>query len=267
VSLDVPGDPTLRTTFNEVAEHYDGVRPPLPPGLLDELVALTSLSPNGRVLEIGCGTGRATTALARLGCRIVAVELGDALAEVARRNLASFPDAEVINAPFEEWPLPREPFDVVTAFDAWHWLDQDIALEKAAAALRPGGAIAIVGGDHVAGGDTDFFNEMQDCYERFMPGTPPGLRLANADDIPHKDRGLAAHHAFDVPVFRRWMQETGYTTKTYFDLLRSFSGHIALAPDDRAALFACLEELLESRYGGRVKRATLTELCVARRRR
>jgi SAM-dependent methyltransferase len=267
VSLDVPGDPSLRTTFNEVAERYDGARPALPSGLLDELVALTGLPPRGRVLEVGCGTGRATTALARLGCRVVAVELGDALAEIARRNLASFPNAVVINAPFEEWPLPGEPFDVVTAFDAWHWLDQEVALEKAAAALRPGGAIAIVGGDHVAGGDTNFFNEMQDCYEQFMPGTPKGLRLADADDIPHKDRGLAAHDAFDVPVFRRWMQETEYTTTTYFDLLQSFSGHIALAPGDRAALFACIEELLESRYGGRVKRATLTELCVARRRR
>jgi SAM-dependent methyltransferase len=266
VSLDVPGDRTLRTTFNQVAESYDGVRPPLPRGLLDELVALTGLPSNGRVLEIGCGTGRATTALARLGCRVLAVELGDALAVVARRNLAPFPNAEVVNASFEEWPLPGEPFDVVTAFDAWHWLDQQIALEKAAAALPPGGAIAIVGGDHVAGGDTSFFNEMQDCYERFMPGTPKGLWLADADDIPHKDRGLAAHEAFDAPVFRRWMQETEYTTEAYFDLLRSFSGHIALTPDDRATLFACIEELLVSRYGGRVTRATLTELCVARRR-
>jgi SAM-dependent methyltransferase len=266
MSLDVPDDQSLRTTFNDVAELYDGARPGLPPGLLDDLVSLTGLPPNGRVLEVGCGTGRATTELARLGCHVVAVELGGALAEVARRNLESFPNAEVIVAPFEEWPLPSEPFDVITAFDAWHWLDQEIALERAATLLRPGGAIALVDGDHVAGGDTDFFHEMQDCYERFMPGTPKGMRLADADDISPKDRGLAAHETFDAPVFRRWIQETEYTTKTYFDLLRSFSGHIALAPDQRAALFACVEELLESRYGGRVTRATLTELCVARRR-
>jgi SAM-dependent methyltransferase len=262
----VADDRTLRTTFNEVAESYHGVRPPLPPEVFDEFVTLTNIPPRGRVLEVGCGTGRATTTLARLGYHIVAVELGDALAAVARRNLAPFAHAEVINAPFEEWPLPHEPFDVVTAFDAWHWLDPAIALDKAARALRPGGAIAIVAGDHVAGGDIDFFNEMQDCYERFMPGTPKGLRCQHADDIAPKDRGLATHPEFDVPVFRRWIQETAYTTETYFDLLRSFSGHIALAPENRDALFACLEELLESRYGGRVRRATLVELCVARRR-
>ncbi len=266
MSLDLPNDRSLRTTFNEVAEHYDGVRPPLPAGLFDGLVALSSVPPGGRVLEVGCGTGRATKELARLGYRVVAVELGEALAEVTRRNVATYPNVEVITAAFEEWPLPSEPFDLVTAFDVWHWLDPKVALDRAAAALRPGGAIAIVGGDHVAGGDTSFFNEMQDCYERFMPGTPKGLRCKNADDIPPKDRGLVDHDAFDAPVFRRWLQETAYTTETYFDLLRSFSGHIALSPEKRAALFACLEQLLETKYGGRVRRATLTELCVARRR-
>jgi SAM-dependent methyltransferase len=262
----VPDDRSLRSTFNQVAEQYHGVRPPLPPELFDELVALTDIPPGGRVLEVGAGTGRATTTLARLGYQVVAVELGDALADVARRNLAPFPNTEVITASFEDWPLPRERFDVVTAFDAWHWLDPEIALDKAAAALRPGGAIAIVAGDHVAGGDTEFFNEMQDCYERFMPGTPKGLRLQDVDDIPHKDRGLSGHAAFERPDFRRWVQETAYTTETYFDLLRSFSGHIALAPANRDALFACVGDLLESRYGGRVRRATLVELCVGRRR-
>ena len=42
----------------------------------------------------------------------------------------------MITASFEDWPLPRERFDVVTAFDAWHWLDPTVALDKAAAARR-----------------------------------------------------------------------------------------------------------------------------------
>src|SRR2546423_14516112 len=71
----VPDDRTLRTTFNEVAECYHGVRPPLPPEVFDEFVALTGVPPGGHVLEVGCGTGRATTTLARLGYHVVGVEL------------------------------------------------------------------------------------------------------------------------------------------------------------------------------------------------
>jgi protein-L-isoaspartate O-methyltransferase len=266
MSLGPPADRSLRTTFNQVASTYGQARPNPPPELFDELVELTRVPPGGRVLEIGCGTGIATVALARRGYQVVAVELGGDLAVSARQNLALYPNVDVEHAAFEEWSLPAEPFDVVTAFSAWHWLDPDVALGKAARALRPGGALAIVGGEHVAGGDTNFFNEMQGCYERFMPGTPTGLRLRDASEIPPNDWGTAASEAFEPPQFRRFVQVTHYTTATYLDLLRSFSGHIALAPNNRDALFACVEELLEGRFGGQVRRATLTELCVARRR-
>jgi SAM-dependent methyltransferase len=162
VSLGPPEDPTLRTTFDAVAEAYDGVRPPLPEDLIDDVVELAHLPARGRVLEIGCGTGSATVAFAERGYEVVAVELGDGLATVARRNLAPFPNARVDTAAFEQWRLPDERFDLVTAFHAWHWLDPAVALDKAARALRPAGPLAIVGGTHVAGGDTAFFDGVQD---------------------------------------------------------------------------------------------------------
>jgi hypothetical protein len=33
---------------------------------------------------------------------------------------------------------------------------------------------------------------VQDCYERFMPGTPPGLRLPTAADVPSERAALEA---------------------------------------------------------------------------
>jgi 16S rRNA A1518/A1519 N6-dimethyltransferase RsmA/KsgA/DIM1 with predicted DNA glycosylase/AP lyase activity len=41
------------------------------------------------LLEIGCGTGKATAPLARRGFPVTCVELGAQLAAVARRELAS----------------------------------------------------------------------------------------------------------------------------------------------------------------------------------
>jgi hypothetical protein len=29
---------------------------------------------------------------------------------------------EVVVSAFEDWPLPKEPFDALCAFTAWHWL-------------------------------------------------------------------------------------------------------------------------------------------------
>lgn len=67
--------------------------------------------------------GQLTVPLARLGCAVTAVELGPALAAVARRNLAAFPAAEVVVSPFEDWPLPDEPFDAIASAAAAHCLD------------------------------------------------------------------------------------------------------------------------------------------------
>src|SRR5437879_699745 len=95
MSLGPPDDRSLRTTFNEVAATYGQARPRLPPELFDDLVELTRVPPGGRVLEIGCGTGSATVALAQRGYRVVAVELGDELAATARQNLTAHPNVDV----------------------------------------------------------------------------------------------------------------------------------------------------------------------------
>lgn len=76
----------LRTTFNQVALLYDQVRPGYPEALFDDVVSLSLISPVGRILEIGCGTGQATVPFARLGYRILCIELGKNLATVAKKN-------------------------------------------------------------------------------------------------------------------------------------------------------------------------------------
>jgi SAM-dependent methyltransferase len=257
---------SLRDTFDEDAERYHRARPGYPDELFDDLAALTGLRADDRVLEIGPGTGQATVPLARRGYRIVAVELGASLAAVARRNLAAFPDVEVVTGAFEAWPLPPEPFDAVVSATAFHWIDPEVALARAAEALRPDGALAVVTTWHVAGGDEPFFAAVQDCYERFMPGTEPGERLRPAADVPTVEAGLEAGGRFAVAAIRRYERDIAYTTAEYLDLLGTYSGHIALAADARAALFGCIARLIDGRHGGRIVKRYLLELAVARAR-
>ena len=70
--------------------------------------------------------------LASRGYEVVAVELGAGLAQVARRKLAPFPAATVVDAAFEAWPLPAEPFDAVFAATSFHWIDPDVPVAKSA---------------------------------------------------------------------------------------------------------------------------------------
>jgi SAM-dependent methyltransferase len=256
-----------RFTFDRVAELYDQKRPTYPPALFDDLVALSGVPERGHVLEIGPGTGQATLPMAQRGYRITAVELGENLARVARRNLAAFPDVDVQVWEFEDWPLPDEPFDLVMAVTSFHWLDPDVALPKTAAALRPGGALALTTGGHVAGSpDDEFFHDAQVCYEAHMPGTPPGLRLTHPDDMPlAAPPSIDASGLFGPPQFRRYLWLRDFTTDTYIDELNTYSSHIALPDEDRTALLACIRSLLDERYKGRITKAYLTDLVVVHR--
>ena len=137
----------LRQTFDRAAGLYDRVRPAYPEALFDDLVALAGLVPGDHLLEVGCATGKATRPLARHGFRITCVELGAELAAVARRNLAGF-EVEVVQGQFEEWQ-PREPFSLVYAATAWHWIDPGLRYPRAWQALRPGGHLAIWAAGHV----------------------------------------------------------------------------------------------------------------------
>lgn len=256
----------LKATFNDVPALYDRARPEYPEAMFREMLAVAELPTDGRVLEIGCGTGIATLPMAEMGYRITAVELGEDMAAVARAKLARFPNVRVETAAFEDWPLPADSFDFVMVAQAYHWLEPKVRLVKIAGALRPGGSLAIFGNAHVNGGDEEFFVEVQECYERLMPGTPPGLRLPDPDDVQDEyAEEVQASGLFAAPVSLRYPWVAEYTTATYLDVLNTYSNHIALEPAAREALLGCVAALIDSHYGGRVRKQYLTLLLVARR--
>ena len=252
----------LRSTFDQAAELYDRARPGYPAALFDDLAELTSIGPGSRVLEIGPGTGQATLPLAERGCAVVAVELGVDLAAVARRNLAGFPRVEVVTAAFEAWPLPAEPFDLVLAATAFHWIDPSVRVVKVADALRPDGSLATITTEHIAGGDESFFAEVQDCYVRWDSDTPVALSLKPAIDIPSAHYGLDRSDRFGPATFRRYESDRSYTTASYIDLLLTYSGHRALEPEAQRGLLDCNANLIDTGHGGQITKRYLTELRV-----
>lgn len=78
-----------RDAFDQSASIYLSARPAYPAELFDEVIAETKITDRSELLEIGAGPGTATVELARRGFRITVLELGEELAEQARRNLAA----------------------------------------------------------------------------------------------------------------------------------------------------------------------------------
>jgi SAM-dependent methyltransferase len=249
----------LRAGFDRVAELYDRVRPGYPPALFDDLAGMAGV---GRVLEIGCGTGQATVELARRGYAVLAVELGPRLAAIARANLADFDQVRVETGDFDQWKATESDFDMVFAATAFHWLDEVTRHHRTADLLRAGGVLATVATEHVAGGTAQFFVDVQTCYRRYYPNTPPHLRLSSAVGIP-PDRDLGPRYG--RPVFRRYERDIEYRTAEYLDVLRTYSPTLALSRMAGEGLLREIGALIDGRYGGRITKRYLTELRVARR--
>jgi len=148
---------------------------------------------------------------------------------------------------------------------AFHWIDRRVRVTRAASALRRGGYLAIASYRHVAGGDIDFFNAVQECYGAHMPGAQGDEQLPEVDRIPPTTAELTGGSAFEEPAVHRWVIEESYDRTGYLDLLSTYSGHRLLDPDRRAALFDCIGKRIDLMPGGRVRKAYLHELIVARK--
>jgi SAM-dependent methyltransferase len=255
----------LRGIFDEDPELYAQARPEYPTDLIDDHREFAQLGPGSQLVEIGPGTGQATAALASHGASVLAVELGAALAAVLKRKLSGA-SVEVVVSAFEDWPLPGQPFDLLVAFNSWHWLDPAVRTTKAAAALRPGGMLATVASIHVAGGTEEFFTRAQQCYERWDPATTPDLHLLAADEVAPAIDEADLSEWFAPAVRHRYPQEVVYSTRGYLDLLATYSGHRALAPERREGLFDCIGGLIDNSFGGSITKRYLYELRLARRR-
>lgn len=82
------------------------------PGFVSFLIGKTDISPDDLVVEIGPGRGIITRQLAKRGCRVIAVEVDQNLADNLRKDLVAFPKVMVIIADFLDWSLPIRPYKV-----------------------------------------------------------------------------------------------------------------------------------------------------------
>lgn len=113
-----------------------------------DVLRLLALTPGCRLLEIGCGTGENTRALARqVGAdgRVVGVDLSETMVETARhRSLGSTLPTEFHVADAESLEWADQSFDAACADRVLqHVDDPGQAIREMARVVRPGGRIVV----------------------------------------------------------------------------------------------------------------------------
>jgi 2-polyprenyl-3-methyl-5-hydroxy-6-metoxy-1,4-benzoquinol methylase len=113
------------------------------------LVAEVSALAPGRALDIACGAGRNAIWLARQGWRVTAVDFSEVALQAAREHAAAARvSVEWLEEDAVRWTPPARAFDLVTViYLQLPASERRVALARAAAAVRPGGTLLVLGHD------------------------------------------------------------------------------------------------------------------------
>jgi SAM-dependent methyltransferase len=252
-----------RLVFGEVADLYDRYRPGYPEVVFGRIVEFGQLRPGDRALEVCAGTGRATRPLAQRGLVVTALEPSPEMARLARRNTADLAGVRVEEASFEDWPLPREPFRLVTSAQAWHWVRPEVGFAKARDATGPRGSLALLWNSPTTGPDQlELGERLAEVYRRETPELSQGLP---SDRDLDRQREINASGAFIDVIREDYQWSTNYTSGEYLGLMTTQSDHRLLEPEVLERLLRGIDEVLAS-HGGRVEQSYVTNLYLARRR-
>ncbi|MBI4785965.1 MAG: class I SAM-dependent methyltransferase [Chloroflexi bacterium] len=233
-------------SFDRVAELYDRFRPGYPEALIETILSTTHIPPNGKILEIGSGTGKATAPFAQRGFSILCLEPGENLAAVAAQKFAGLP-VEFETARFENWNERQSDFDLVISAQAFHWVPKEIAYAKAARALKPGGWLALFWNRYPEL-QPEIFAELEQVYTERAPelaGTPEPIE----ETIKRTEAEIVESGCFDDIRVERFPWSARYSTREYLGLLDTYSDHLRLSDETRERLFGGIAQVIETRGG------------------
>jgi ubiquinone/menaquinone biosynthesis C-methylase UbiE len=110
--------------------------------------------PDAVVLDLGCGAGHASFAVAPHAASVAAYDLTAQMLAVVKREATArkLRNINTVQGMAEELPFPDARFDIViTRTSAHHWHDVLSALREARRVLKPGGRMLMI---DTVGGDT-----------------------------------------------------------------------------------------------------------------
>jgi SAM-dependent methyltransferase len=123
-------------SFGREAALYARSRPSYPGEVVDWLTDGART-----VLDVGAGTGKFTASLVDRGLEVIAVEPDPLMLSTLTDAL---PSVTGLAGSAERLPAADGSVDLITAAQAWHWVDEELALPEAARVLRPGGKLGLV---------------------------------------------------------------------------------------------------------------------------
>lgn len=126
--------------FSERAVYYGQYRPNYPDEAITKVINNLGNNHTITAADIGAGTGISARLLASKGVKVIAIEPNSEMSKVATQHQG----VEFKVGTAEHTNLPDQSIDLVTAFQAFHWFNPEVALLEFYRILKPSGRLAII---------------------------------------------------------------------------------------------------------------------------
>jgi len=246
-----PWERSKRTHFDKIVADYDKARWEYPSELFDEIIQQSS---GKNALEIGAGTGKATTPFINAGYAVTAVELGTNMADFLADKFEGTSNFSIMNSSFEDANLEENTYDLVFAASAFHWVDAEIGCPKVFNILKSGGTFALFRNNTPPNDGDELYEEIQACYEKHYnsyyksskrPEKKSKEDLWKPSELYWSFRfeGME-HYGFTDITMHLYDAFREYTADEYIALLDTYSDHISLPDENKNALYSGIREAI-----------------------
>ena len=263
-----------RVHFDEIVVNYDKIRPSYPQALFTDIFEYAGKGNIKHALEIGAGTGKATSTFLEAGCDVTAVEIGVNMSEFLTDKFKEYKNFSVITAAFEDVPLNDDSYDLIYAASAFHWVNTEIGCPKAFRLLKNGGVFALMRYNVITADGDDLYEEMQEIkqkyYLSYYTGKERLVRHSKEELRPPIE--IFYNYGFDdmskfgfQDVTLNFHEVTlTYTADEYIALLDTLSDHRELPPDNRSAMYEETKAAI-NKHGGHYNSDHVFQLYMGRK--
>jgi ubiquinone/menaquinone biosynthesis C-methylase UbiE len=226
--------------FRGTAEYYARFRPRYPPVLLDAIERTVSLDSGDALLDLACGTGEISLALADRLTDIWAIDLEPEMVAMARQNANDRGISRIhwLVGRAEEADLPEDHFGVVGVGRAFHRLNRPLIARLSTRWLRSGGHFIDMGADTsgLFKPTTPWLAAAGEVYERWLAQAHRARSDVTSSAAPDQPKATTqtvlmdagfldvAKHEFAVPYVWEIDQFIGYLCSTSYSS-QDFWGH------------------------------------------
>ena len=180
----------------DVGAVYDAGRPFHHPRTLARIRERVGATPIDHALDVACGTGMSTVALAEHSRHVLGADVSPEMMRVARRA----PSVSYCFAQAERLPLAAASIDAVTCCSGVHWFDQGRFFAELRRVLRPGGWVGLY--DHYfmrVRACPEFRGWVESLFQQF-PLPPRGTQVGAPETEVPDGFELVADETFDDDI-------------------------------------------------------------------